>query len=59
MLYIKIHCRSDFLRLMPYDKPSDKAVFPVVVRTYCEWRLGFGNIFVYGNDSHVAEMRII
>jgi hypothetical protein len=43
---------------MPRWVTSDKVVFPVVFRTDGEWRLGCGNIFAYGNDSHVAEMRL-
>ena len=59
MLYIKIHCRSDCLILIcPDDIPSDKAVFPVVLRTGGIWRQGCGNNFAYVNDSHVTEMRL-
>ena len=58
---IIIECRSivDQIALVLYsdDIPSDNAVFPVV-RTYGKWCLGCGGIFAYGNDSHVAEMRL-
>ena len=47
------------LDLCPDGIPSNKVVFPVVARTDGEWPLGCGNIVAYGNDSHVAEIRLI
>jgi hypothetical protein len=55
---MKIHVDQIALDECPDDIPSDKVMFPVVFSTDGEWRLGCGNIFAYGNDSHVAEMRL-
>jgi hypothetical protein len=54
---VHLHCKTKFI-LACIFLFSYKAVFPVVFRTDAEWSLCCGNIFAYGNDSHVAEMRL-